>query len=102
MDAIDVDGFPVPPGCEMFCNNGYGHWFFKIHDRWGCLVDGVNVHEPSGVLLYLIQSTGYRAWMDEAKKHGVRMNEQGRYVGDGDAHWKCIENAERCRGWRGK
>lgn len=104
-----IQGFSVPPNCKFFWMNN-GRLYVKCQDRiYYPLEDQVrptpfdeddeNQAEADARVLYwvwLIQSVGYRAWMDEAKRIEAKHVKTGEGFADA---LRAQANAETCRGW---
>ena len=86
---MEIDGFPVPPGCEILGR------MVRKEAHYG---------QFEGGRIFIIQSVGYRAWMDEAEV--CRQAFIGMYPSDPryEPLSRRMEtantNAERCRNWR--
>lgn len=106
----EIQGFPVPPGCEEFSQRDGAWWFtlWKSFER-GTYTFSVSLKYPQYIekpIIKVIQSCGYRAWMDdfhEAFRLRAELESSTCF------EWEMLtqrmdrasDNAERCRGWRG-
>ena len=81
-EPVVVNGFPVPPGCE---------W---MQEKIEVYSEAEREYGPMPRDLYIIQSIGYRAWMDEAESFDETWGSRQR----ADA----MRNAETCRTWTPK
>lgn len=107
-EPIVIQGFPVPPGCSMFREHQEGWAFCFGNPGRNTFVYLDNV---PNFMVFIIQSVGYRAWMDEAARIGMDLKEL--YDGTGRdfyvrqntliaAQKLALVNAEACRTWMPK
>ena len=120
-DPIIVNGFPVPPGCELLSVRDGRLWIKGLDCIWYPL-DTLTDPEPQPAIeenqeeaesrakcaTVHAQSIGYRAWMDEARRfdseahRGYRLADPVLVEQSETAVCTARTHAETCRSWTPK
>ena len=93
-NPLVVNGFPVPPVKTPI-------HFYNEAGQVSIYVLGVPFKPKDAEMVYIMQSIGYRAWMDEAERR-LKAIEDPEFDEDWSAVHQAERNAETCRTWTPK